>query len=70
MEVLRVGSLNINGMRDRKKCRLLSEITHLKDIGVVLFWFWFYKRLTVIKAMRLIGAHGERERHSLVMGPT
>jgi len=31
-----VGSLNVNGMRDGRKNRLLSEIIHLKDIGVIL----------------------------------
>ncbi len=36
MEFLWVGSLNVNGMRDGRKNRLLSEIIHLKDIGVIL----------------------------------
>ena len=29
-----MGSLNVNGMRDGRKNRLLSEIIHLTDIGV------------------------------------
>ncbi len=31
-----MGSLNVNGMRDGRKNRLLSEIIHIKDIGVIL----------------------------------
>ncbi len=34
MEVLRVGSLNINGMRDGRKNEVLSEIIDLKDLSV------------------------------------
>lgn len=35
MEILRVGSINVNGMRDGKKISLLSEIIRLKDLSVV-----------------------------------
>lgn len=35
IEILRVGSFNINGMRDRRKKGLLSEIIGLKDLSVV-----------------------------------
>lgn len=34
MEILRVGSLNINGMRDGRKNEVLSEIINLKDLSV------------------------------------
>ncbi len=34
MEILRVGSLNINGMRDGRKNEVLSEIIDLKDLSV------------------------------------
>lgn len=35
MEILRVGSINVNGMRDGRKISLLSEIIRLKDLSVV-----------------------------------
>lgn len=34
MEILRVGSLNINGMRDGRKNGILSEMIHLKELSV------------------------------------
>lgn len=34
MEFLRVGSLNINGMRDGRKNEILSEIVSLKELNV------------------------------------
>ncbi len=34
MEILRVGSLNINGMRDGRKNEVLSDIIDLKDLSV------------------------------------
>ncbi len=34
MEILRVGSLNINGMRDGRKNEVLSDIINLKDLSV------------------------------------
>ncbi len=34
MEILRVGSLNINGMRDGRKNEVLSEMIELKDLSV------------------------------------
>jgi len=33
---MRVGSLNINGMRDGRKSVILSEIIKLKDLSVIL----------------------------------
>lgn len=35
MEILRVGSLNVNGLRDEKKQGLLSELIRLKDLNIV-----------------------------------
>ncbi len=35
MEILRVGSLNVNGMRDMKKRVFLSEIINLKELNVI-----------------------------------
>lgn len=35
MEILRVGSLNVNGMRGMKKRVFLSEIINLKELNVI-----------------------------------
>jgi len=35
MEILRAGSLNVNGMRDMKKSVFLSEIINLKELNVI-----------------------------------
>lgn len=34
MEYLRIGSLNVNGLRDNKKQALVSEIFNIKNIAV------------------------------------
>ncbi len=35
MDILRVGSLNINGGRDRNKRAIITEYAYLKDINVM-----------------------------------
>ncbi len=63
MEVLRVGSLNINGMRDGRKNEVLSEIIDLKDLSVT-----FLQELIVLVVMKLTGVYGGKESIFSVMG--
>lgn len=53
MEVLRAGLLNINGLRDRGKPGLVSEMLELKELNDT-----FYKKRTVLVGMRWNGVFG------------
>ncbi len=50
-----MGSLNINGGRDRGKLSLISEFLSIKKINVS-----FYKKRTLIRIVKLNGVCGGR----------